>query len=445
MFVAGLAWIPFWYGSNDLMAWGVNAVLFPSLAVMYEISILAQRKSHPVGIKEFWLSAALFVAVVLWIIVQNAAWTPGSWHHPIWAISSDALERPVAGSISVAPDLTTLGLVRLITAASVFWIAVQLCRSPARADRLITAVVTISCAYAAYALVLVGLQRGFATSTFINRNHFATYAGVGLVTACGLIFKLYRDEVTTKGGSLRFRIASILEVTSHKGALLLSGAFLILVAVLLTGSRAGITSTVLGLFVLAVLTFRRDTKNFAGQREILIFLGLLLAAVFLAFGDIFFGKIIDSSALGGRGLYDENRMAVYLITLRSIFDSPWLGYGYGTFADVFPMFRDRSISVQGVWEHAHNTYLEVLQGLGLVFGSMLVACVVILAWRCRKGATERLEGVTVPRIATSVSCLVGAHALADFSLEMQGVTLTFMALLGTGVAQSKSSRLALND
>ena len=49
-----------------------------------------------------------------------------------------------------------------------------------------------------------------------------------------------------------------------------------------------------------------------------------------------------------------------------------LGYGYGTFIDVFPMFRDQSIGIEGVFEFAHNTYLEVLQGLGLVFGSMLI-------------------------------------------------------------------------
>ena len=51
----------------------------------------------------------------------------------------------------------------------------------------------------------------------------------------------------------------------------------------------------------------------------------------------------------------------------------------------------------------------------------------------------------VPRVATSVAILVGVQALVDFSLQIQAVTLTFMALLGAGVAQSESSRLALND
>ena len=40
----------------------------------------------------------------------------------------------------------------------------------------------------------------------------------------------------------------------RKGAVLLGGAFVILVALLLSGSRGGITATGLGLFVLAALT-----------------------------------------------------------------------------------------------------------------------------------------------------------------------------------------------
>jgi O-antigen ligase len=121
------------------------------------------------------------------------------------------------------------------------------------------------------------------------------------------------------------------------------------------------------------------------------------------------------------------------------------GFGYGTFVDVFPIYRDRSISVSGTWEQAHNTYLEVFQGLGLVFGSFFVAIVVLLALRCLKGALTRQENVTVPRVAAGVAFLVGAQALVDFSLQIQAVTLTFTAVLGAGTAQSQSSRLALKD
>jgi hypothetical protein len=450
-FIAGLAWCPFWFGSNVLLAWGINAVLFPGLVAIYELSLLIRGKRHPVAIRQIKAPAALFVAVVLWILIQNATWTPDWLHHPIWQMAADALDRPIDGSISVNRDLTTLALLRLITAASVFWIAMQLCRDSSRASFLLWSIAALTCAYAAYGLFAFALTPGrilwfegysrlFVTSTFINHNSFAAYAGVGFIAICGLILGLYRHAFTTVGGSIRFRIAAFIEVTGQKAAAFLGGAFVILVALLLSGSRGGITSTALGLFVLGALTLRLRKQQVAEQREAIIVVGaVLVAAAFLVFGDVVVGKITQ------QGFRDESRMAVYTITMRSILGAPLIGYGYGTFADVFPMFRDQSVSTWGQWQMAHNTYLEVFQGLGLVFGSMLVASVVLLVLRCVKGAMTRQMNETLPCVAASVAFLLGLHALVDFSLQMQAIAITFMALLGAGVAQSESSRLAIED
>ena len=451
-FVVGLAWCPFWLGSNDLLAWGINAVLFPGLVVIYEVSLLVRGKRHPVAIQQIKVPAALFVAVVLWILIQNATWTPHWLHHPLWQMTADALETPVQGSISVNRELTSLALLRLITAASVFWIAMQICRDPARAIFVLWSIAVISCAYATYGIFAFGLTpgrilwfenpftRGFATSTFINPNSFATYAGMGLIAVCGLILRLYRQEFSAVGGSIRFRIATFIEVTGQKGLALVGGAFVILVALLLSGSRGGIASTAFGLFVFAALTLRLRQQQSAEQREVVILVGaLLVAATFLVFGDLVVGKIAE------RGFGDESRMAVYTITMRSILAAPFIGYGYGTFADVFPMFRDQSVGTWGQWQMAHNTYLEVFQGLGLLFGSVLVASVALLVLRCVRGATRRQANEMLPCVAASVAFLVGVNAVVDFSLQIQANAITLMALLGAGVAQSESSRLALED
>ena len=281
-FIAGLAWCPFWFGSNVLLAWGINAVLFPGLVAIYELSLLIRGERHPVAMKQIKAPAALFAAVVLWILIQNATWTPDWLHHPIWQMTADALDRPIDGSISVNRDLTSLALLRLITAASVFWIALQLCRDASRANFLLWSIAAIVCAYAAYGLFAFALTPGrilwfkspyshaFVTSTFINRNSFAAYAGMGFVAICGLILRLYRHEFTAVGGSIRFRIATFIEVTGQKGVALLGGAFVILVALLLTGSRGGIGSTAFGLFVLGALTLRLRKQQSAEQREAII-------------------------------------------------------------------------------------------------------------------------------------------------------------------------------
>ena len=453
-FIGGLAWCPFLFGSNVLLAWGINAVLFPGLVAIYEISLLIRGQRHPVAISQIKIPAGLFGAVVLWILLQNATWTPDAWHHPIWQMTAEALDQPVAGSISVDRELTSLALLRLITAASVFWIAVQLCRDAARANLLLWSVAVITCGYAAYGFVALVLTpghvlwlkqsysaSGIVTSTFINPNSFASYAGTGFIVCCALLLRIYRHEFSSVGGSIRFRIATFIEVSGKKGVVLLSAAFVTLVALLMSGSRGGITSTALAFVLLALFTLRpRKRRFFAEQREAVLVIGAVLVAVtFVVFGDVVAGKIAQ------QGFRDESRMAAYLIAIRSIIDAPLFGYGYGTFADVFPLFRDQSVGTWGKWQMAHNTYLEVFQGLGLVFGAMLVASLAVLVRRCVKGATQRQMNETLPCVAASVAFLLGVHALVDFSLQMQATGITFMALLGAGVAQSESSRALLGD
>ena len=136
LFVAGLAWVPYWLGSDRLIPWGINALLFPGLAALYELSLLVRGAPHPVPIRRVWLSAVLLGVVAAWILLQNATWMPVGWHHPIWELASDVLERPLAGSISVDPSLTTIALLRLLTAASVFWLALQLRPRPSAGARI---------------------------------------------------------------------------------------------------------------------------------------------------------------------------------------------------------------------------------------------------------------------------------------------------------------------
>jgi O-antigen ligase len=440
-FVIALAWVPFWVGSNRLFPWGINALLFTGLAALYEVSLLLRGIPHPVAIRQVVVSAILFAAVVLWIVVQNATWTPVAWQHPIWQLAAEALDQEVLGSISVDRDLTALALLRLVTAASVFWLALQLCRDPVRARALIWAVVAISALYAALGLFALGfLPNGrifrelgptnFVTSTFVNKNHYVTYAGIGLISAAGVILRAYRRGLRHSGRLWRLKIASLIRTTGTSAVVPLAFAAVILIALLLTASRGGISATALGIFVLFVINVGRRGSSVRTEVLLLSFAAVLVITAFAAFSDVFLERIRLE------GIYDEGRRWAPLVIFRSIASSPILGYGYGTFSAVFPMFRDDTMNILGIWDKAHNTYFEVLQGLGLLFGSMLIASTLILVWQCFRGARIRQRDATIPAIAASVSVLIGVHAFLDFSLQIQAVTLTFMAVLGAGVAQA---------
>jgi O-antigen ligase len=443
--VAGLAWVPFWFGSDRLIAWGANATLFPGLAALYELSLIVRTASHPVAIQRVRLAGILFGVAAVWALLQNATWIPFGWQHPIWQLAADVLGRPISGSISVDRSLTTIALLRLMTAASAFWLALQLSGDAARARLLIWSVVAISAAYAAVGILALGFMpngRVFAglagskvvTSTFVSQNHYATFAGIGFISATGLILRLYRRQLGRSGHLLQLKIAALIEATG-KAALPLGLAFVILTGLLLSGTRGGIISTGLGFFALLALNVRRrerqSRRHLKQEALLLIFATIVAGIAFVGFSDVFVGRV------GANGLYETGRMQIFLATIDSILAAPLLGFGHGTFSAAFPMFHDESVNIWNFWDKAHNTYLETFQGLGLLFGGMLIASVVVLVWDCLKGARTRRRDATIPAIAASVSFLVGAHALVDFSLQIQAVTLTFMAILAVGVAQAR--------
>lgn len=449
--LAGLAWAPFWIGGVGALPWGVNGLWFPLLALLYELSLLARGRRHPFAMRRILAPAVLFFLVVAWILLQISPLAPSSFAHPIWSMAGEALDTSLPGVISVNPQASALALMRLLTDASLLWLMIQLCRSAQRAMLTIQVIVAIVAAYSAYGLLLSAFYGGgipffkapnmgwFVRSTFVYRNNFATYAGVGLIGAFALILRLYRREVSDLQGFRSYRLAKLIEATGRPGAVLVGAALLILVALLGTVSRGAILATGVGLFALFALTFARQTQRGVEQIETILFVTVAMVGGFLLFGDRIVGRLSET------GLADATRLAVDMIVVRSLFDAPYFGFGYGTFADVFPVYRDQSISPFGVWEMAHNSYLEVLQGLGLVFGSALIASLVLLVWKCLRASVSRGRDATAPIVAASAALLVGVHAMVDFSLQIEAVTLTFMALLGAGVGQSESSRLVSND
>jgi len=448
MLVGGLAWAPFWLGSNRVLPWGVNGVLFPSLTLIYEVSLLLRGRRHPFALKWLATPAALFVVVVVWICVQmstEALRLAPSLSHPIWGMTAEALQRPVAASISVNRGATAIALVRLLTVASLFWLALQLCRDAPRANLLLQAISLIVTVYCAAGLALSTFWSGAipffdapgnpgpVRSTFVNTNNFATYAGLGLVVTVGLLLRLYRHELPGEADFFFQRLAAFIEATGRRAWFPLACSLLILVALLGSLSRGGIFAAMIGLCGICVLSFwRRDRAGAKGVDAILL-VTLALVGGFFFYGDPFFDRIANA------GVADSGRLAVFQMTLNSILDAPLLGFGYGTFADVFPMYRDRSISTVEVWDKAHNSYLELFQGLGLLVGMALLGAVGALVAKCSVAAILRRRHATAAIVAASASLLVGVHAAVDFSLQIEAVALTYAALLAAGVAQSESS------
>ena len=89
---------------------------------------------------------------------------------------------------------------------------------------------------------------------------------------------------------------------------------------------------------------------------------------------------------------------------------------------------------------AHNSYLEALLGLGAPVAIILFVGLGALVAQCLRGTLIRKRDRLAPSVAVGASLIVACHGLIDFSIQLQGIALSYAALLGAGYAQSWSSR-----
>jgi len=448
LLVIGLALAPLWYGSNFLGAWGLNALYFGLLLAAYELGLVICSRQHPVSAAHIRFLILAFALTFVWAILQTVSFVPPSWQHPLWGLVRQSSGLDVAGSISVAPDQTLLAALRLVTAGAVFWLTLQLCRTAALARWLLLSLACIGLIYAAYGILSLFLfpdwllyiektaYTNVVTSTFVNRNSYATYAGITLISALAALVDRYARAAQDAPSLIRFRIAGMLSAASGQGWLLLLCMLVIGAALMMTASRGGITAMAFGVMVFAALLALRGRRRAGGTAIAVLSCTAVIVVAFLFYGDAFVGRLesVDAGA--------EGRLAVYRITLQSIRDGGALGFGYGTFAEVFPLYRDATIGIWGIWDKAHDTYLELYQGLGIPVATLFLAGIAQATWRCAAASLSRRRDFALPLAAISTTGLVGVHAFVDFSLQIQAVALTWTALLAAGLAQSWSSRFA---
>ncbi len=100
----------------------------------------------------------------------------------------------------------------------------------------------------------------------------------------------------------------------------------------------------------------------AFRKTLLAIAALAIAGGLFLYGDLLMNRVAQD------GVIDGGRKAVWPMIWNAILANPWLGYGYGAFADAFPMVRDGSLDIRYVWDKAHNSWLETLHGLGIPAG-----------------------------------------------------------------------------
>ena len=333
-------------------------------------------------------------------------------------------------AISIAPAATEYGWLAILPPlACLLGMRVL---SPAQVARLLLAMAVFAGLEAVVALLqvaaagtsILGLPpaQGFgdAAGTFVNRDHFAALLAMMLPVIAGL---LVYDLRRRRHAGNRHSHAEANRVSRR--VLLFASAVLIFLSLLLTFSRAGIGTALVGLALSSVLLepvrVGRHAKRVVGA---LVVLGIALAAL------VAMAPILEKFEPGQLRLSGAGRLALSAATWRAAVEFLPFGSGLSTFAVVFPRFQGEVFG--GYVDYAHNDYLQLFLEIGLAAPLIVALMFAAYALRMRE-LLRRKDGrsFTLLQIAAGIALVPSLlHGLFDFSLHMPANAMWFAALAG---------------
>lgn len=441
-FVTLVVLAPLPYGSAHQWSFSLLSILTGVALLLWALATIRDDRCYAVPVRRIAIPAALLIVVLIWIFVQSSPETPAAWHHPLWAETRAALSDPsIPGAISINPDGAPALLMRIGTYAAVFWMAMQYGRSSHRASALFWAVAVTGLVYAIYGIwahlsgsgkILFADKWAYQlslTSTFVNRNHYAVFAGVGLIASFSMAIRYLKRDASGAFDSSR-RFLNSVENLTLPVFILIGICIVIGSALLLTQSRGGVAFTSAGLVVLIVLLQAGGTLRKRSSLALfggLVFLGLATFAV--SGGDI-------ANRIAGN-LLNSNRALIHEIALDAIADAPLLGHGAGSFPSVFHKFRDADFpAIAPAFASAHSVYLQFAAEIGLPAAALYFGAILLVILRCFVGARARRRNQLYPAAGGAIGVLVICHSYFDFGPQIPGMAVTFAALLGVAFAQS---------
>ncbi|MQX36432.1 O-antigen ligase family protein [Roseospira navarrensis] len=353
-------------------------------------------------------AGALGLVVLAWVGVQAAPGL-GAGAQP-WRDMAALTGRAPWGSLSMTPWETAADAVRLAAYATAALLGAALLREASCRVMVMRALALWVATLAAYALADLAsgsyrigwmdkwIYQDVATATFVNRNAWCVYAGIG--AAAGLL---------AAGGA----------ATSRTRRLWQGGAAVCLLGALFSESRWGLACVAAGLAALALLR-----PGPPPWRALLTGAGAVAAAplVMWATGHgRFLGRLEPATVLG------DLRWDLYRVTLDAIAAAPWTGHGLGSYPVLYHQVRDPALSDAVVF-HAHAVPLELMAELGVPAALALMAAYGVLVWRAARRA--RATGEPLARLAAAAGIMAGLHGLLDFSLQIPALAVTVLVLLG---------------
>jgi O-antigen ligase len=431
--------LPLFLGGNRPMAWAIGATILSMIGTFYFLSLLASDEAPRIRIGEIGPPAVLVAVFMGYIVVQIlpiAGLLPQS-------MSALPAGLPPTASISISAGDTLLALPRWIDIALVAYLSIQVAANSFRAQRFLSLLFAVAVTHAVYGMLLLvqfgdtilftekWAYKGFATGAFVNRNSFATMLAVGACIGAVRIADAFQKRPQTGG-----RGFWLLDL--RQGPLLtMIGQAIILITLVATGSRMGVTAGVVGMLVTLIL-FAAKSPTLPGRSRRGLWPYAVGTVVVVGLGYLYGMPLMDRFA--SVDVASVVRLQLYEQILGMIADRPLTGFGGGTFEYAYPLYHQSPVNLDYLWDRAHSSYLALWSEYGIVFGSLPIAAVILMLGTLVVGLMRSGKPDAFLIAATAGTVAVALHSLVDFSLEMHAMTLFYTALLAGGVGKALSIR-----
>lgn len=432
--------LPWPWGSNTNLARGLLAFAAGAHLLMW----IAARMGGLVA--PLHLSRAARIALWLWlawlmyIALQLLPLTP-AWLHILSPASLGYHERiadlhtePLY-SLSIAPSQTLQALLDSMALFCLYFLTLALVDTRERIRRVLTVIFFSGLLQALYGIHMTvsGMEYGFwerktyglgwATGTFVNRNHFAAYMELTAAAGVGLVLM---DLGRWSWAGWRNLLGGFLD-------LLLSAKFrnrvmlaVVVVGVVLSRSRMGNIAlfSALALAGLLYMLLRMRTSLIPA---LLVFLSLAVVDLWIV--SHWFGLEEVIERIEETELETEQRPLVLQDLVPAIGAYARTGAGLGTFAQAYAPFR--SLEVKGFYDHAHNEYAEFLIETGVVgLGILGMLVAVHLLHAVRVMAIRRRSIYAAAAFAALMSSFAMLiHGIVEFMLRVPAIAATWVVLL----------------
>lgn len=436
----------------------------------YSLLSLIALTAIPYGAVEPWwrsvFQCLVFVIAMLFALQTHrrceSHQTPRSLTLPVIALVGFTLAQSLprsdfgsgAGTISADPFQTRLFAVHLCALILAGWLLLRHANSDARVGRVVETLIGVGFGSALFGLLrqasqhrvgffLPNLRPGSGYGQFINPNHVAFLMEMASGLALGL--------VVARG------------VRGRRAVVYVAAAVSMWVAIVLSNSRGGIFSLLCQIIFLVMIFLSCMSPSrtrvggshswWRGGRLIvvrgLLVIGLVMAATFTVVsvgGDPLADGLDRVEVELNRQTADSYvlRQNIWRATWDLIKAHPFVGTGFGGYWIAVTRYHKASGDLTP--QEAHNDYLELTAGGGIVGVAIVAAFAVALGRAVRKqikfGSGYR-RAVALAALAGIVPVIV--HSMVDFGLHITVNALMFTVLIGLAALDCGSKSTGENS